>query len=78
MATLNLRVDWLARASMTESLLVTARCESYADDVAHVRGEAFSLEWEESRGRSSDIYAWDSNTPRDGASNGQNRADDHE
>ena len=60
MATLNLRVDWLARASMTESLLVV-RCESYADDVAHVRG-GFFARGEESRGRSSDIYAWDSNT----------------
>ena len=79
MATLNLRVDWLARASMTESLLVTARCESYADDVAHVRGEAFFP----SSGKKvavaqATFMLGTPNTPRDGASNGRDRADDHE
>ena len=40
MATLNLRVDLLERAPMTGPLLMTARCESYDGEVAHVRGEA--------------------------------------
>jgi acyl-coenzyme A thioesterase PaaI-like protein len=40
MATLNLRVDLLERAPMTGPLLVTARCDSYDGEVAHVRGEA--------------------------------------
>ena len=79
MATLNLRVDWLARGSMTEPLLVTARCESYADDVAHVRGEAFFP----SSGKKvavvqATFMLGTPNTPRDGSSNEQDRADDHE
>ena len=79
MATLNLRVDWLAPASMTEPLLVTARCESYADDVAHVRGEAF---FPSSGQKVAVVQATfmlgTPNTPRERASNEQGRAGDHE
>ena len=79
MATLNLRVDWLARASMTESLLVTARFESYADDVAHVRGEAF---FPSSGNKVAVVQATfmlgTPNTPRDGSSNQQDRTGGHE
>ena len=79
MATLNLRVDWLARASMSEPLLVTARCESYADDVAHVRGEAFFP----SNGKKvavvqATFMLGTPNTPRNGSSNEQEGAGDHE
>ena len=79
MATLNLRVDWLARASMAEPLLVTARCESYADDVAHVRGEAF---FPSSRKKVAVVQATfmlgTPNTPREGSANELDRAGDHE
>ena len=79
MATLNLRVDWLARASMAEPQFVTARCESYADDVAHVRGEAF---FPSSRKKVAVVQATfllgTPNTPREGSSNELDRAGDHE
>ena len=79
MATLNLRVDWLARASMTESLLVTARCESYADDVAHVRGEAFfSSSGKKVAVVQATFMLGTPNTPREESSNRQDRAVDHE
>ena len=79
MATLNLRVDWLSRASMAEPLLVTAHCESYADDVAHVRGEAFfSSTGKKVAVVQATFMLGTPNTPRDGVSNEQGRAGDHE
>ena len=64
---------------MAEPLLVTARCESYADDVAHVRGEAFFP----SSGKKvavvqATFMLGTPNTPREESSNRQDRAVDHE